>query len=104
MSSFHIAGARFAYKAGTAGTVTLPSSAVLVSIQTHASAGGATLIITPGGANQVATAGDAIPVPSGANWLRMGLEELGAELGVGTVLTFTGTDAYVVVYALLKSG
>lgn len=91
-----LAGARFTYDAGAAATVTVPTGVSVRRIKCCATAGGATLTITPGGANQVASAGAAIPIPNGAQWFDV---ELLGELGAGTVLAFAGTASYFVQYA-----
>lgn len=91
-----LAGARFSYDAGASGTVTVPAGVVVTRVACIATAGGATLQITPGGANQTGAAGATIPVPVEGGWF--GMSMLG-ELGAGTVFTFTGTASYVVTYA-----
>lgn len=88
-----IAKSRFSYSAGSSGTITVPHGKF---VRTIAAIGGtgATLTITPGGPGQIATAGDAIPIPSGAGF---DLTFLG-ELGEGTVLAFASTTSYYVQY------
>lgn len=101
-----LASSRYSHAAGASGTVTVPVGTQVTSITAHVAAGDpdGTLTITPGGANQVATALDAIPLPNGevyqfpAHVLGMG------QLGGGTVLVFAGTDSYLVTYALLRTG
>jgi hypothetical protein len=91
-----LAGARFSYASGANGTVNVPSGKVVTRIACIATADGATLTITPGGANQTGVAGSSIPVPVEGGWF--GLSMLG-ELGGGTVLVFAGTASYLVTYA-----
>jgi hypothetical protein len=93
-----LAGSQFTYAAGAAASVTVPAGKVVRQVRCCATAGGATLTITPGGANQTGVAGDAIPIPNGAQWFDLPL--LG-ELGAGTVLAFAGTASYFVAYARL---
>jgi hypothetical protein len=93
-----LSNARFSYAAGVFGSVTVPSGVVVTRIACVATAGAATLTITPGGANQTGVAGAAIPIPVEGGWF--GLSMLG-ELGEGTVLAFAGTAAYFVSYAKL---
>ncbi len=100
------------YTSGTAGTVTVPAGACVTGLYTSATASGATLTITPAGpSNQGITdaqVGPPIPIPAGqafnlGNALLSGpLSQLGLgticplQLGVGSVLVFTGTNAYFV--------
>lgn len=91
-----LAGSRFTYDAGTSGSVTVPAGKSVTRVACIATAGGATLTITPGGANQTGVAGAAIPVPVEGGWF--GLAMLG-ELGPGTVFAFSGTASYLVTYA-----
>lgn len=90
-----IASARFSYDAGATATVTVPVGVSVRRVKCMATAGGATLTITPGGANQTGVAGAAIPIPNGGLWFEL---ELLGELGSGTVLAFAGTAAYFVQY------
>jgi len=98
------------YTAGVADTVTVPVGACVTGIFTSATAAGATLTITPAGpSNQGIVdgqAGPAIPIPAGqALNLGKGLLDgtptslgIGSicplQLGVGSVLVFSGTNAY----------
>jgi len=96
-----LAGSRFSYDTGTAGTVTVAAGLTVTRIACIATADGATLTITPGGANQSGSAGGAIPIPTQGGWFGMTL--LG-ELGKGTVIAFAGTASYLVTYAKQTSG
>lgn len=91
-----IAGSQFTYAGGASGSVTVPAGRVARRVKCCATSGGATLTITPGGAGQTGVAGDAIPIPNGAQWFDL---ELLGELGAGTVLAFAGTASYFVAFA-----
>jgi len=95
-----LAGSQFSYLAGASGSVTVPPGTCVRSIRALGGSG-ATLTITPGGPNQKATAGSAIPLPSSTDYWR--LDMLG-ELGAGTVLAFASTTSYLVTLAAFKSG
>jgi len=95
-----LAASQWSYNAGTSGTVTTPAGMQVTGVAAYATAGGATLTITPKGANQSGVAGDALPIPANA-WFSIGL--LG-ELGPGSIFAFSGTAAYFVQYAKLRSG
>lgn len=92
-----LAGAQVSFDAGTSGTVTVPSGRVLTRIVVHASGLGATMTITPAGANQTGVASAAMPVIQD-DWLHLGF--LG-ELGGGSTVAFVGTDSYLLQYAKL---
>ena len=98
-----LAASRFTYAAGAAASVTVPAGVVVVSVKAHATSAGS-LTITPAGPNQTAVAGSAIPLPASADWFELNLLDIGAELGSGTVLVFSGTDSYLVVYAKQTNG
>jgi len=93
-------GATF-YTSGTSGTVTVPAGAYVTGIYCHGStdAGSGSLTITPAGPLITdAQAGPAIPVPAGQpiTIARPWLQGSANELGVGSVLVFSGTDSYLV--------
>jgi hypothetical protein len=90
------AAARFGYASGANGTVAIPSGYVVTGIFAAASAA-ATLTITPGGAGQTATAGDAITVPTSGGLRLEG--PIVWPLGAGTSLVFATTTSYLVTYA-----
>jgi hypothetical protein len=95
-------GATF-YTSGTSGTVTVPAGAYVTGIYCHGStdAGSGSLTITPAGpAITDAQAGPAIPVPAGQpiTIARPWLQGSPNELGVGSVIVFSGTDAYFVTF------
>lgn len=90
-----IAGSRFNYLAGTAGTATVTAGWNVTGI-TCISSGGGTLVITPGGANQQASALPSITIPATTEWFNPPANVFLGQLGGGTTFTFTGTDSYVV--------
>ena len=94
----------FTLAAGTAGTVTVPTGVFVTSLSCHATGSGATLTITPSGPNITdAAAQPAIPVPAGGAYAlaRPVLAGNANELGAGTTIVFSGTDAYsVTMYAI----
>lgn len=83
--------------AGTTGTATVPTGAAVVSWSCSCVAGGAagTVVITPGGAGQVAPAAalPTITVPAGRG---VGDDTVFGRLGAGSTLAFAGTEAYLV--------
>lgn len=86
---------KWAYAAGTNGTVTVPAGYYVIGIWCHASASGASLAITPGGAAESAGSAPSIPVPAGSAFSRGFLQQLGP----GTSIVFTSTDGYFVDYS-----
>jgi hypothetical protein len=92
-------GSRFFYASGASGSYTVPAGAFVTGIWCHSSGDGATLTITPARPDvRTPVAGPAIPIPSGAV-LSVGRPTLAGnsdELGTGSVLTFVGSDAYLV--------
>lgn len=97
-----LAGSQFSYSGGTAATVTVPATVTCVVRITCYSAAGGTLTITPKGANQTGTAGDAITIPAGVPFAIAWPN--GGPLGPGTVLVFSGTSSYYVEYAKAGPG
>lgn len=97
-----ISAGRYQHSAGTAGTATVPASAYVIGGTCYSSAGG-TLVITPRGANQTATAQPTITIPAGVAYDLTWLAGLGM-LGPGSTLVFASTDSYVVQYCVQKVG
>lgn len=97
---------RFKYNAGVSGTVTVPSGRAVTGITAHASASGASMTIAAQGADTAADpTGDSIPIPAGAS-ISLGvpvIEQNDEQLGPGTVIVFTGTDSYLIVYRLVRA-
>lgn len=97
---------RFKYNAGASGTVTVPHGRCITGVTAHATGSGATLTIAAQGESTDAdSTGDAIPIPAGTS-ISFGvpvIEENIDQLGPGTVLTFTGTDSYFIVYRQVKA-
>jgi hypothetical protein len=91
-----LAGSQFSYAAGSSGTVTVPAGVSVTRVKCLATSDGATLTITPKGANQTSAAGDAIPIPVEGVWFDLPLL---TELGPATVFAFSGTASYFVSYA-----
>jgi hypothetical protein len=89
-----VASSNFSYAAGVSGNVTVPAGLSVRAFWCVGGSGGGTLVITPGGANQVATAGATITIPAGISFGELML----TELGPGTVFVFTGTSSYFVQY------
>ena len=90
---------RFFYAAGTSGTVTVAAGSYVTGISCHATGSGATLTITPSGPDVTSpVAGPAIPIPqNGALSLSKPLLTGNSdELGTGSTLVFSSTDAYIV--------
>ena len=85
------------YAAGTSGTYTVPSGAYVTSFSCHASAAGATLVMTMTGPGITTfDAGPSIVIPAGGAY---GLEQPTlppTALGAGAKLVFTGTDSYAI--------
>ena len=92
-----LVGSQFDYRSGVDGSVTVPDGWAVDIVVCHASVGGATWTISPGGPGQSAppTAGTAIPIPA-VGWFGL---ELKTRLGSGTVFVFVGTDSYLVTLA-----
>lgn len=87
----HLCGTA-AYKAGTSGTVTLPSGAILIAIVAHASTGGATVSIF---------GGDNIPIVNGAPPFVLDFKHtLFQASGSSTAaqIVMTSTDSYMIHY------
>jgi hypothetical protein len=82
---------RYSCLAGTSGTATVPSGCVVTSIRAHSSAGGSLVITLADG-----TVLQSIPLPAGAEWLKLDFIDSLRELCGGATLVFTSTDAYVV--------
>lgn len=95
-----IAAGRYGHLAGTSGTATVPASATVVGVTCYSSAGG-TLIITPGGANQIASAQPTITLPAGVPFAGPWLANVEV-LGPGTTFAFSGTDTYVVFLSYVR--
>lgn len=98
-ASWSAGNGRFFYAGGTNGTYTVPGGAFVTGISAHATGGGATLTMTPAGPDVTSpVTGPAIPIPAGAalSLSRPLLTGNSDELGVGSVLVFTNTDAYIV--------
>ncbi len=96
-----IISGRFAYKAGSAisstATVTVPNGATVTGLMCLAKTADGSLVITPGGANQIPSAGDAIPIPQGTGF-EPPAQSMFQQLGGGTVFAFTNVDSYLVTY------
>lgn len=104
MSIAMLSGSRYSHDAGAAGTVNVPAGVQVTSIACFGDAGGGTLTITPGGANQTGTAQTAIPIPE-SEWFQFPSHVLAfGQLGPGTVLEFASTISYVVTYARYGAG
>lgn len=95
-----LAGSHYSHKAGISGTVTVPAGYFVTGIAACAASAAGSIAITPGGANQTATALDTITLPN-VGWFSCAF--LG-ELGPGTIIVFTTTDAYLVKLAKMASG
>lgn len=94
-----VAKGRYDVRAGTSGTATVPAEAQVVSWSCSCAAGGAagSVVITPGGAGQVASALPTITVPAGRG---VGDDLVMGRLGPGTTIAFAGTEAYLVTLVL----
>ena len=89
----------FDYLAGTSGTVTVPANFFVTGIQAHASVAGASLTVTPVGADGgggIALA--AIPIASGSTLALGGPAILGHadEIGPTSSMVFASTDSFLV--------
>lgn len=93
-----LAQSRYSHLAGTSGTATVPEGARVIGASCASTAGG-TIVITPGGAGQVATALPTITVPAGSAWELPAHAAFG-QLGQGSTIVFAGTDAYFVALAI----
>lgn len=102
-----IISGRFAYKAGSAisstVTVTVPNGATVTGLMAVAKTADGSLVITPGGANQIAIAGDSIPIPTGTGF-EPPAQSMFQQLGGGTTLAFTNVDSYLVTYNMPRVG
>lgn len=101
MSTFFdlVAQGRYSLLADTSGTATVPAGAQVVSWSCSCAAGGGggTVVITPDGPGQVASALPTITVPAGRG---VGDDLVMGRLGPGSTLAFTGTEAYLVTLLL----
>ncbi len=77
---------KWGYKAGSSGTPTIPTGAIIIDIQAHSTAGGT---VTIGG-------GEAIPVI--ANGPGIALRFNHTLVTSANAIVFTSTDTYVVTY------
>lgn len=102
-----VASGRFAYKAGSAISttvnVTVPNGANVTGLMCLAKTDDGSLVITPGGANQIASAGDTIPIPQGTGF-EPPAQSMFQQLGGGTTFAFTNVDSYLVTYNLARVG
>jgi hypothetical protein len=88
----------YAHKAGTTGTVTVPSGAWIAKWTCLGGAGGGTVVITPAGGS----AQDTITVPASASIsddFPLAVDARGRLLGEGSTITFAGTSSYLVRFA-----
>ena len=92
------------YATGTSGTYTVPTGVYVTGLSCYATAGGASLTITPSGPSITdAQAGSAITIAAGQGFSlgRPWLAGNANELGAGSVLVFSGTASYFIsMYAL----
>lgn len=85
---------RLSLLTGTAGTVVVPSGMVVRSVRTCAPSSGGTLVIMTSDETTLET----ITIPEKATgWLELDFHNSLGELKGGSMLDFTGTDAFVVV-------
>lgn len=98
------AGSGFAYVAGT-GTpspVVVPGNCSVKVLSLRAATGApATFTIAPKGAGQTGTAGDTVTVPAGAGFAE---DFLPGQLGEGSIITITDSDAYYVSFFVGPGG
>lgn len=95
MSDWHELIGDIGQNAGTAGTVTLPSGAALLTISVHASAGSATFTLF---------GGPAVPVINGASPLFLNFQHLlwlASGASTAAQIVFTNTDHYWVNWVVL---
>jgi hypothetical protein len=86
---------------GSTASVTVPFGCQVVGASASSTAGG-TIVITPHGGNQTATA-KTITLPAGTAWTLPILAGLG-QMGTGTTFTFSGIDAYDIWWVKTQTG
>ena len=91
------------YATGTSGTYTVPTGVYVTGLSCYATAGGASLTITPSGPSITDAQAGAIAIAAGQGFSlgRPWLAGNANELGAGSVLAFSGTASYfIAMYAI----
>ncbi len=96
-----ITAGRYSHDAGTAigstKTVTVPNGANVTGLMCLAKTADGSLVITPGGANQINAVQPTIPIPQGTGF-EPPAQSMFQQLGGGTTFAFTNVDSYLVTY------
>lgn len=90
-----IANSQFSLLAGTSGTATVPAGYTVTGAQAL-SLGGGTLVITPKGAGQAASALPTITLPANTAWWNAPTNVFLTQISAPSTFVFAGTDSYIV--------